>query len=64
MNYFILLLEQAIGKKAIKEYKSIEPGDVKSTFASTELLYDWIGFKPNVSIEDGIKKFVNWTKKL
>ena len=60
LNYFILLLEQAIGKEAIKEYKLIEPGDVKSTFASTELLYDWIGFKPNVSIEDGIKKFVNW----
>ncbi len=60
LNYFILLLEQAIGKKAIKIYKSIEPGDVKSTFANTELLYDWIGFKPNISIEDGIKKFVNW----
>ena len=55
LNYFVCLLEEAIGKKAIKKFKSMEPGDVKSTFASTELLYDWIGFAPNVSIEQGLR---------
>ena len=60
LNYFVLLLEEAIGKKAIKEFKSMEPGDVKSTCANTELLYDWIGFNPKVSIEEGIRKFVEW----
>ena len=60
LNYFVLLLEEAIGKKAIKEFKSIEPGDVKSTCADTELLSNWIGFCPGISIEEGIKKFVDW----
>ena len=60
LNYFVLLLEEAIGKNAIKEFKSIEPGDVKSTCADTELLSNWIEFCPGVSIEEGIKKFVEW----
>ena len=33
LNYFVLLLEEAIGREAIKQFKSIEPGDVKSTCA-------------------------------
>ncbi len=60
LNYFVLLLEEAIGREAIKQFKSIEPGDVKSTCANTELLYNWIGFRPSVSIEEGIKKFIDW----
>ncbi len=60
LNYFIKLLEKAIGKEAIKEFKPIEPGDVKSTYANSELLNEWIQYKPSVSIEEGIKEFVKW----
>ena len=35
-------------------------GDVKSTFADTSLLEDWINYKPKTSIKDGVNKFVEW----
>ena len=60
LNYFIKLLEQAIGIEAIKEFKPIEPGDVKSTYANSELLNEWIQYEPSFSIEEGIKEFVKW----
>ena len=62
LNYFVKLLENSLGKKAIKEYKPIEPGDVKSTYSSTDLLNDWVGFNPKIKIEEGIKEFVSWFK--
>ena len=57
---FIELLENALGVKAIKILKPIEMGDVKETYANSQLLEDWIKFKPKVSIENGIKLFAKW----
>ncbi len=58
--YFIKLLEDAIGIKAIIEYKSMQLGDVKETKANTDLLKLWVDFKPYTSIETGVKLFINW----
>ena len=58
--YFIEQLEKAIGKKAIKNLLPMQPGDVPETYADlTETIAD-IGFKPTISIELGIPRFVNW----
>tara|TARA_B100000242_G_scaffold231089_1_gene171118 strand:+ start:10247 stop:11284 length:1038 start_codon:yes stop_codon:yes gene_type:complete len=57
---FIDLLEEALGKKAIKEYMPIQLGDVKETSANTELLKSWIDYSPNTPLEVGIKKFAKW----
>jgi UDP-glucuronate 4-epimerase len=38
-------------------------GDVKGTEANTTKLEEWIGFKPNTSLAEGINKFVIWYKK-
>ena len=57
---FINILEDELGVKAIKNFQPIQPGDVESTAAKTDLLEDWIGFKPSTSIEQGIKKFAKW----
>ena len=62
LKEYIETIEKNIGKKAIKELLPMQPGDVKATAADTKLLEDWIGFKPNTSIEDGVNKFVNWYK--
>ncbi|WP_345242040.1 NAD-dependent epimerase/dehydratase family protein [Pontibacillus salipaludis] len=43
-----------------KVYESIKPGDVPATYASTDLLYEAIGFKPETSIEEGLQKFADW----
>ncbi|MGV3580937.1 MAG: NAD-dependent epimerase [Methylophilus sp.] len=57
---FIGFIEQAIGKKAIKEYLPMQPGDVKATYADTSALEAWVGFKPNTPLEAGVEKFIAW----
>lgn len=59
---YINTLENAIGKKAKISFKPMQPGDVKSTSADTTKLEEWISFKPNTSINDGIHEFVKWYK--
>ena len=58
--YFIQLLEKEFGIEAIKDYRPIQPGDVQATFSSTKKLQEWINYSPETSIEEGVKKFVNW----
>lgn len=60
---FINCLEKELNIKAIKIFEKMQPGDVQSTHADTELLNSFIGFKPNTSIDEGIRKFLNWYKK-
>lgn len=57
---FIEVLEQAIGKKAKKEFLPMQPGDVKETFADTSDLHREIGFEAKTSIEVGIPQFIEW----
>ena len=60
LNHFINILESALGKKAIKKFKPMQKGDVLETFADTNQLNEWIGYKPKTSIEEGVKKFADW----
>ena len=57
---FIKILENELGIKAIKDLQKIPPGDVVATAADTNLLKNWVGFRPKTSIEDGVKKFASW----
>ena len=57
---FIESIENALGKKAIKNFLPMQLGDVASTHADTGLLEKWINYKPSTSIEDGIKHFIEW----
>jgi len=43
-----------------KVYEPIKPGDVPATYASTDLLREAVGFKPETSIEEGLQKFADW----
>lgn len=63
---FIGALEKALGKalgrnvEFNKIYEPIKPGDVPATYASTDLLQEAVGFKPETSIEEGLQKFADW----
>jgi UDP-glucuronate 4-epimerase len=59
---FIATIEQAIGKKAIKEMYPMQQGDVPRTFADISELIKIYNFKPTTKIKDGLKQFVNWYK--
>ena len=38
----------------------MQPGDVAATNADTSRLYDWVGFKPDTSVKEGVARFVDW----
>ena len=59
---YVEALENALKIKAIREYEKMQLGDVKSTYADSSLLEDWINYKPNTTIVEGINKFVDWYK--
>ncbi len=59
---FIKILEKLIGRKAKKNYLPMQKGDVVKTWADTNLIKSYIGFKPYTNIQDGLEKFVNWYK--
>jgi UDP-glucuronate 4-epimerase len=60
---FIAILEELIGKKAKLEFLSMQPGDVKATYADIKDLQEDIGFYPATSIKTGLTHFVDWYKK-
>ena len=60
---FIEVLEEKLGKKAIKNFLPLQDGDVKETYADIGDLEREIGFRPSTPIEEGIGKFVEWYKE-
>jgi len=60
---FIECIEKELDKKALKRFLAMQPGDVAETYADTKALENDFGYKPNTSIEYGIKKFINWYKE-
>jgi UDP-glucuronate 4-epimerase len=59
---FISAIESALGKKALKNFMDLQPGDVPATYADVDDLIRDVGFKPETSIAAGIGKFVEWYK--
>ena len=57
---FIGVIEKMLGKKAEKEFLDLQPGDVPATYADIDDLVKDVGFKPETSIETGIKQFISW----
>ena len=60
LEQFITCIENALGKKAIKQYLPMQDGDVVRTFADVSGLESEIGFKPNTDLQTGINSFVEW----
>jgi UDP-glucuronate 4-epimerase len=60
---YVEILEKKIGVDAIKDFEPMRQGDIKETHASYEALNKLIDFKPQVEIEEGIGKFVDWYRQ-
>jgi UDP-glucuronate 4-epimerase len=56
----VTLLEQAIGKPAIRELTPMQPGDVPATYADVSSLRAAVDFAPRTPIAEGVKRFVRW----
>lgn len=57
---FIGALENALGQQAQKDFQPMQPGDVVATYADTQKLEAWTGVRPQVSINEGVSRFVAW----
>ena len=57
---YIEIIEDCLGKKAIKNILPMQPGDVPATYADVEDLILDVDYKPTTRVEDGIEQFVEW----
>ncbi len=57
---FIRAIEKALGKKAKMEMLPMQPGDVHRTWADVSRLKNLTGYEPQVGVEEGVRKFVEW----
>lgn len=57
---FVNAIEKHLGKKAVIEYKPMQPGDVAKTWAETKDLKKDFKYKPDTSVDKGIEHFINW----
>lgn len=57
---FIEIIEEKLGKKAIKTLLPIQDGDVPQTYADVDDLIKEVNFKPSTPIEVGVGNFINW----
>tara|TARA_B100000212_G_scaffold332885_1_gene301643 strand:- start:612 stop:1625 length:1014 start_codon:yes stop_codon:yes gene_type:complete len=57
---FIQAIENNLGIEAKKEFLEIQPGDVPITSSDSSSLEEWIDYKPNTSVKEGINRFIDW----
>jgi UDP-glucuronate 4-epimerase len=57
---YIELIEQCLGKKAQKNLLPLQQGDVPDTYADVEDLVRDVGYRPATSVEEGVRRFVEW----
>ncbi len=57
---YIEVLEDCLGKKAIKNLLPLQPGDVPDTYADVDALIEDVDYKPTTPVETGIDNFVKW----
>lgn len=60
---FVSLLEDALGKRAVRKIMPIQPGDVPATYADIEALSEAVGFSPTTPIDVGVAHFVTWYRR-
>ncbi len=60
---YIEVLENCLGRKAIKNLLPMQPGDVPDTYADIEALEQDFGYRPTTSVEEGVARFVAWYRE-
>lgn len=57
---FIEAIESSLNMTAQKKFLALQAGDVTQTFADIRALDAWVGFKPRISVREGVTRFVSW----
>lgn len=57
---YIERLEECLGIEAEKEFLPMQAGDIEATHADVSGLFDAVGYRPQVSVDEGVARFVEW----
>ncbi|HYI11709.1 MAG TPA: NAD-dependent epimerase [Thermoanaerobaculia bacterium] len=57
---YIHAIEAAVGKEAVLDLLPMQPGDVPATMADVRTLEELTGFRPHTTVEEGVRRFVEW----
>jgi UDP-glucuronate 4-epimerase len=60
---YIEVIEECLGRKAVKNLLPLQPGDVPDTFADVQELVRDVGYKPATPIETGVRAFIDWYRE-
>ena len=60
LSVYVEAIEQALGKKAIREFLPLQPGDVPNTYADVSALVEAVGYRPSTPVREGVSRFVSW----
>ena len=63
LERYIAVIEACVGRKAVKNFLPLQPGDVADTFADVSTLVADLDYRPSTPIEIGVKKFVDWYRE-
>lgn len=60
LTVYVEAIEEALGRKAIREFLPLQPGDVPNTYADVSALVDAVGYRPATPVRQGVANFVRW----
>jgi UDP-glucuronate 4-epimerase len=60
---YIEVIEEALGRKAVKNFLPLQPGDVPETSADIDDLVRDVGYRPATPVEVGVRRFVDWFRE-
>jgi UDP-glucuronate 4-epimerase len=62
LGVYVEALEKALGRKAIRQFLPLQPGDATDTAADVTALEAAIGYRPSTPVREGVARFVAWYK--
>ena len=57
---FIETIEKELGVTAVKNFMTMQAGDVLATYADVDALKHDVGYAPSTSLQTGLKQWVQW----
>ncbi len=64
LNYLVKKINEVLGKEIKPEYMPSQPGDIKHSFAAIEAAEKYLGYKPSILFDEGLKMTIDWHKRI
>ncbi|HDS1210604.1 TPA: NAD-dependent epimerase [Shewanella algae] len=63
LKEFVKTIEQELRIEAKKNFRPMQPGDVYQTYADVKDLFEVTGYRPKMSIKEGVAEFIRWYRE-